>query len=138
MFTAIVDETKCVGCSRCIPACPVDAIVGSLHQSHTVLTTECIGCKLCVNPCPVDCIEIKPLSSQLPAGTPIDKQARAQKAKARHQARHQRLLKQQQSLLPVYGSETEKKSAIQSNIQAALLRHKQKKQMERLTSHAID
>lgn len=57
---AIIDEANCIGCTLCIQACPVDAIVGAAKQMHTVLTDRCTGCELCVPPCPVDCIEVPP------------------------------------------------------------------------------
>lgn len=53
---AMIDEQVCIGCTLCIQACPVDAIVGSAKQMHTVIAAECTGCELCVPPCPVDCI----------------------------------------------------------------------------------
>lgn len=55
---AFIREAECIGCTKCIQACPVDAIVGSAKLMHTVLSTECTGCGLCVEPCPVDCIEM--------------------------------------------------------------------------------
>jgi len=55
---AVVDEARCIGCARCIDACPVDAIVGAQGLMHTVAEPWCIGCKLCVPPCPVDCIDM--------------------------------------------------------------------------------
>lgn len=57
---AVVDEERCIGCVRCIEACPVDAIVGAQGWMHTVVEDWCIGCRLCVAPCPVDCIEMAP------------------------------------------------------------------------------
>jgi electron transport complex protein RnfB len=53
---AIIDEATCIGCTLCIQACPVDAILGAAKQMHTVIAQECTGCELCVAPCPVDCI----------------------------------------------------------------------------------
>ena len=53
---AVIDETTCIGCTLCIQACPVDAIVGASKQMHTVIEDECTGCDLCLPPCPVDCI----------------------------------------------------------------------------------
>jgi len=53
---ALIDETRCIGCTLCIEACPVDAIVGAQSLMHTVVEPWCIGCALCVPPCPVDCI----------------------------------------------------------------------------------
>jgi electron transport complex protein RnfB len=55
---AYIDEDVCIGCVKCIQACPVDAIVGAPKQMHTVITEECTGCELCVAPCPVDCISM--------------------------------------------------------------------------------
>lgn len=57
---AIIDEDICIGCTLCIKACPVDAIVGASKLMHTVIEDECTGCKLCLPPCPVDCIEMVP------------------------------------------------------------------------------
>jgi Na+-translocating ferredoxin:NAD+ oxidoreductase subunit B len=59
---AWIDEDRCIGCARCLPACPVDAIVGGPRFAHTVLAAQCTGCELCVAPCPVDCIELRPLA----------------------------------------------------------------------------
>jgi electron transport complex protein RnfB len=56
---AWIDETRCIGCARCLEPCPVDAIVGSAKFMHTVLSERCTGCELCLPPCPVDCIELK-------------------------------------------------------------------------------
>ncbi len=55
---AYIIEDLCIGCTKCIQACPVDAILGAAKQMHTVITSECTGCDLCVEPCPVDCIEM--------------------------------------------------------------------------------
>jgi electron transport complex protein RnfB len=60
--TAVIDERHCIGCTLCIQACPVDAIIGSAKSMHTVLTAYCTGCDLCVAPCPVDCIDMIALS----------------------------------------------------------------------------
>ena len=57
---AVIDEAICIGCTKCIQACPVDAIVGASKVMHTILATECSGCELCIAPCPVDCIAMIP------------------------------------------------------------------------------
>jgi len=58
---AVIDEDRCIGCRKCIDACPVDAIVGARKFMHTVIADACTGCELCVPPCPVDCIEMLPV-----------------------------------------------------------------------------
>ncbi len=57
---AFIREAECIGCTKCVQACPVDAILGAAKQMHTVIASECTGCDLCVEPCPVDCIEMHP------------------------------------------------------------------------------
>jgi electron transport complex protein RnfB len=57
---AFIDESRCIGCARCLPACPVDAIVGAKRMMHTVIAGHCTGCELCLPPCPVDCIVLRP------------------------------------------------------------------------------
>ncbi|KIF63899.1 electron transport complex subunit RsxB [Pseudomonas koreensis] len=102
---AFIREAECIGCTKCIQACPVDAIVGAAKLMHTVLIDECTGCDLCVAPCPVDCIEMHPL----PADTiPVvgglafnleEQRARAEKrdhARQRFERRNQRLLREEQ------------------------------------------
>jgi len=81
---AFIDEARCIGCTLCIQACPVDAIVGAPKQMHTVLSALCSGCDLCVAPCPVDCI------AMLPADSAWDARC-AKAARARFEARRRRL-----------------------------------------------
>ncbi len=64
---AIIDEVHCIGCTLCLQVCPVDAILGTTKQMHTVISNECTGCELCISPCPVDCIDMVPIS-----GEPLD------------------------------------------------------------------
>ena len=60
---AYIREDECIGCTKCIQACPVDAILGAAKQMHTVIVDECTGCDLCVEPCPVDCIDMLPIET---------------------------------------------------------------------------
>ncbi len=64
-MVAWIDEPACIGCTKCIQACPVDAIIGASRFMHTVISSECTGCELCIPPCPVDCIEMRPATQSL-------------------------------------------------------------------------
>jgi len=66
---AFIREEECIGCTKCIQACPVDAIVGASKLMHTVVISECTGCDLCVEPCPVDCIEMRPIETTVQSWT---------------------------------------------------------------------
>lgn len=62
---AFIIEKDCIGCTKCIQACPVDAILGSAKMMHTIIANECTGCELCVDPCPVDCIVMEPIEQTI-------------------------------------------------------------------------
>lgn len=62
-LVALIDEATCIGCAKCLPPCPVDAIIGARKQMHTVIAALCTGCELCIAPCPVDCISMVPRQS---------------------------------------------------------------------------
>ena len=62
---AYIREDECIGCTKCLAACPTDAIVGAAKSMHTVIAAECTGCDLCVEPCPVDCIDMLPIEVNL-------------------------------------------------------------------------
>lgn len=86
---AVIDEAACIGCTKCIQACPVDAIVGAAKRMHAILAAECTGCELCIAPCPVDCITMQPV-----AAAPLERDAvlaRAVLARRRYEARSRRL-----------------------------------------------
>ncbi len=85
--TAIIREDECIGCTKCIQACPVDAILGASKSMHTILVDECTGCGLCIEPCPVDCIDL--IQLEAPAYNPL-------KAKNRYNARKARLQNEEQ------------------------------------------
>lgn len=83
---AVIREDECIGCTKCIQACPVDAIIGAAKQMHTILSAECTGCELCIPPCPVDCIDLV----LHPTSTQITNQERAKKSRERYHAREER------------------------------------------------
>ncbi len=87
---AFIDEARCIGCTLCIQACPVDAIVGTAKRMHTVVAALCTGCDLCVPPCPVDCIDMLPLPKARAPWTA----AMAAAARARFQFRGLRLARE--------------------------------------------
>ncbi len=84
---ALIREAECIGCTKCIQACPVDAIVGAAKLMHTVITAECTGCELCVAPCPVDRINILPLAD----AEAVAQRQRADQFRRRHEAHQARL-----------------------------------------------
>jgi electron transport complex protein RnfB len=125
MITVRIQEDNCVGCTKCLAVCPVDAIVGAASMMHTVLADECIGCRLCIEPCPMDCIEL--VEPEVPTH-PLEKQRRATQARARVQRRMTRLnAEKQRLLLPPVTKETQ--ARIQLDIQAALQRVASKTQV---------
>lgn len=114
--TAYIRETECIGCTKCIQACPVDAILGAAKQLHTVLTQECTGCGLCVTPCPVDCIDI--ISLKTPAYQP-------EKTRQRFYARKERLAKIK--MQAVQQKQNEEINSQRAYIEAAIARSKARK-----------
>ncbi len=95
---AVIDEERCIGCAKCLPACPVDAIVGAQRYMHTVLSAQCNGCELCLPPCPVDCIELRPVADAhgtlLPIADFAVLQMQAPMHRRRYEAHLARLSKQ--------------------------------------------
>lgn len=71
---AVIREDDCIGCTKCIPACPVDAIVGTGKHMHTIFTDLCTGCELCIAPCPVDCIDLVTITRELTADARVHEQ----------------------------------------------------------------
>ena len=90
LTVAVIDEALCIGCTLCIQACPVDAIVGSAKLMHTVLASHCTGCDLCLPPCPMDCIAMVPVEPPRSWAA-----ADAGAARARFAARNARLAREQ-------------------------------------------
>jgi len=115
----LIREDECIGCNKCVVACPVDAIVGAMGWAHTVISDECIGCKLCLPPCPVDCIDL------IQAENSIPKAIRAEKAKQRYSAKVIRQAKEQKAL-PEIALAAQSSSGIKQDIKAVMERVKAK------------
>lgn len=114
---ALIREHECIGCTKCIKACPVDAIIGTAKQMHTIVTDECTGCELCIPACPVDCIDL------LPTNKPL---IRSEEEKALSRTRF--LAKEKRERAAVQQALPKKSLSIkQDYIQAALERAKRKK-----------
>jgi electron transport complex protein RnfB len=92
---AVIEPAACIGCARCLPACPVDAIVGAQYYLHTVLELDCNGCELCIAACPVDCITMQPRPPQQMAPAASDNRKRYDA----HRLRLQRQVEERQQLL---------------------------------------
>lgn len=86
---AVIIEKDCIGCTKCLPPCPVDAIIGSSKKMHTVIASECTGCELCIAPCPVDCIIMQPIVED--SESAAWNQSKADHAKQKYQFKLQRL-----------------------------------------------
>jgi len=125
VLVAVIDEAHCIGCTLCIQACPVDAIVGANKLMHTVIPEYCTGCELCVAPCPVDCIEMQPTTIEWTTAHANHARARYTQRQQRLQAQHgersdtpaARLLATQPELSPLADSGADER---QARIQAAL------------------
>ena len=130
---ARIDEDRCIGCTKCIQACPVDAIVGSSKHMHTVIASECTGCELCIEPCPMDCILLEPLEQP---GLAM-KQAQATLARQRYTnrtLRHQRLQlqKRQQHKNAQFAQTNDSLTAKREAIANAIARAKAKKNLREI------
>lgn len=117
---AVIREEECIGCTKCIKACPVDAIIGAAKKMHSILMDRCTGCELCIPPCPVDCIDLQ----AIPERDNQTKQHFANQSQQRNHQQQQRLSKQQKSQKNDY---EHAKQAYKDYIAAAIARVKQKK-----------
>ena len=119
---AVIDEQTCIGCTLCIEACPVDAIIGASKQMHTVIIAYCTGCELCIPPCPVDCIQMHP------AARPLWSQQDADTARERFDLRNLRLRREQREKEQRLAQKThapaqdQKQAAIQAALEHARMR----------------
>jgi electron transport complex protein RnfB len=118
-LTAVIREAECIGCTKCIQACPVDAILGSGKLMHTVITAECTGCELCVTPCPVDCIDMIPVKV-----SEAEEKQKADLARERFVARQQRLIAEptEKITAPVVNPQKDKKAFIEAALQRAKIK----------------
>jgi Na+-translocating ferredoxin:NAD+ oxidoreductase subunit B len=95
---AVIDESRCIGCAKCLPPCPVDAIIGAARFLHTVVAELCNGCELCIAPCPVDCITMVELTAAAVPQRPPTPQENRERYHA-HQERVQRRAAERAALL---------------------------------------
>jgi electron transport complex protein RnfB len=132
---AVIDERWCIGCTLCLQACPVDAIIGASKRMHTVIAERCTGCDLCIAPCPVDCIDMQAPPAHLVNWSEEDAQASRERFRARNQRlerkrardarRHVQAAEQKLSQLesePKSGEQTRKRAIIAAAIERARAR----------------
>ena len=117
---AVIREAECIGCTKCIQACPFDAIIGAHNLMHTVIVDACNGCKLCVEPCPVDCIDL----IELPERTSEEKRALAEQSRERFKKHKARLARDETLEREKYLQATKAVDARKTEIQAAIERAK--------------
>jgi len=91
---ARIDPRRCIGCTKCLPACPVDAIVGAAKRLHEVIAVECTGCGLCVAPCPLDCIRLEPIETPAAARRRLDPPPALRREAGRRLERQAEILRQ--------------------------------------------
>ena len=121
---AVIREAECIGCTKCIQACPFDAIIGAHNLMHTVITDACNGCKLCIEPCPVDCIDLIELPERLPEA----KRALAAQSRERFQKHKARLARDEALERETYLQTIKEIDVRKAEIKAAIERATQQRQ----------
>ena len=121
---AVIDEQTCIGCTLCIEACPVDAIVGAARFMHTVIAAECTGCKLCLPPCPVDCITMAETGE---TWTHEERMRRASQYRRRYETRTARLERERAEQLAA-GRDQARQRKKQATIERVMQRARQRLQ----------
>jgi electron transport complex protein RnfB len=124
---AVIDEDVCIGCTKCIAACPVDAITGAAKLMHTVISDECSGCELCIAPCPVDCIAMVPAHD-----VNISAMQLAPRYRARYAAHNVRIAREENERAAALNErKRELESASANSVAAAIARAKARKSADR-------
>jgi electron transport complex protein RnfB len=125
---AKIREQECIGCTKCIQACPVDAIIGGAKHMHAIIPHECTGCQLCVEPCPVDCIDILPVEKENYQRDIARKRHHSRQVRHLRQAHEKELHYQQKRHIAAESSDSQSdKAAKKAYILEALARVKAKK-----------
>jgi len=121
---AVIDEDNCIGCVKCIRACPVDAIIGAAGAMHTVIPQQCTGCELCLAPCPTDCISMAAIA---PATGEDARRAAAARARSRFLARERRLAarRRPQPAQPAMPDRESKRAYIRAAVERTRARRRQ-------------
>jgi electron transport complex protein RnfB len=129
---AVIREEECIGCTKCIQACPVDAIIGASKHMHTIVSDVCTGCELCIPPCPVDCIDI----ITMPDRNEVEQKIMAEKSHERYEKRNGRLAREKKEKREKHLEAKLNQTKVdpikvrQAFIQEAILRSKQRKSHE--------
>jgi electron transport complex protein RnfB len=121
LLVAVVDEARCIGCTICIQACPVDAIVGAPKRMHAVLDAWCSGCELCVAPCPVDCIVMRPAMRPW-TGDDVRLSRERHRARDARLARGERVADRRAAPAPIDGERARRLATVAAAIERARAR----------------